>query len=85
MHYFHPLQEEIGLLSEEDIAKRIRELTKKMGTARRWMRNPEMLNQLQMALSTYQTELRNRRIKTWQDEYKKSRGEPELGELINIE
>ena len=33
--YFHPLQEEIGNLSEEDISKRILELTKKYASARR--------------------------------------------------
>ena len=83
--YFHPLQEEIGNLSEEEISKRIRELTKKVATARRWMRNPELLGQLQMALTTYQTELRNRRLKNWVDNFKKARNEPDIGELINIE
>jgi len=83
--YFHPLQEEIGNLSEEEISKRIRELTKKVATARRWMRNPELLGQLQMALTTYQTELRNRRLKNWVDNFKKARNEPDVGELINIE
>ena len=33
--YFHPLQEEIGNMSEEDISKRIKELTKKVAIARR--------------------------------------------------
>jgi len=83
--YFHPLQEEIGNLSEEEISKRIRELTKKVATARRWMRNPELLGQLQMALSSYQTEQRNRRLKNWVDNFKKVRNEPDIGELINIE
>jgi len=83
--YFHPLQEEIGNLSEEEISKRIRELTKKVATARRWMRNPELLGQLQMALSSYQTEQRNRRLKNWVDTFKKARNEPDIGELINIE
>ena len=32
--YFHPLQEEIGNLSEEDISKRIKELSRKVNTAR---------------------------------------------------
>lgn len=83
--YFHPLQEEIGNLSEEEISKRIRELTKKIATARRWMRNPDLLGQLQMALSSYQTEQRNRRLKNWVDNFKKARNEPDIGELINIE
>lgn len=83
--YFHPLQEEIGNLPEEEISKRIRELTKKLATARRWLRNPEMIAQLQNALMSYQDEQRRRRLKNWQDEYKKARGEPDMGELINIE
>jgi len=83
--YFHPLQEEIGNLSEEEISKRVQELTKKLASARRFSRNPELVGQLQQALISYQTELRNRRLKNWVDNFKKSRGEPDLGELINIE
>lgn len=83
--YFNPLQEEIGNLSEEDISKRIQELNKKYISARRFSRNPEVANQILMALETYRNELRNRRIKGWVDNYKKARGEPDLGELINIE
>lgn len=83
--YFHPLQEEIGNLSEEEISNKIRELTKKLASARRFSRNPDLVGQLQMALNSYQTELRNRRLKTWVDNFKKARGEPDLGELINVE
>ena len=85
MPLFHPLQENIGTLSDEDISKRIRELTQKMVSAKRFMRNPEILNQIQVALNTYREELRTRRIKEAQDRFKKARGEPELGDLINIE
>jgi len=83
--YFHPLQEEIGNMPEAEISKRIRELTKKLATAKRWLRNPEMIAQLQHALMSYQDEMRRRRLKNWQDEYKKARGEPDMGDLINIE
>lgn len=83
--YFHPLQEEIGNLSEEEISKRVQELTKKIASARRFSRNPDLVSQLQMALNSYQTELRNRRLKNWVDNFKKARGEPDLGELINVE
>ncbi len=83
--YFHPLQEEIGNMPEAEISKRIRELTKKLATAKRWLRNPEMIAQLQNALISYQEEMRRRRLKNWQDEYKKARGEPDMGDLINIE
>jgi hypothetical protein len=83
--YFHPLQEELGNLSDEDISKRIQELTKKKTSAIRFSRNPSLLVQLDAALQSYRTELRNRRIKNWQDNFKKNRNEPDLGELINIE
>ena len=83
--YFHPLQEEIGNLSDEDISKRIQELNKKFASARSFGRNPELLSQLSYALESSRTELKNRRLKTWVDNFKKARGEPDLGELINIE
>lgn len=72
-------------MPEAEISKRIRELTKKLATAKRWLRNPEMIAQLQNALLGYQEEMRRRRLKNWQDEYKKARGEPDMGDLINIE
>lgn len=72
-------------MPEIELGKRIRELTKKIAQAKRWMRNPELLAQLQNALVSYQDEQRRRRLKNWQDEYKKARGEPDMGELINIE
>ena len=82
--YFHPLQEEIGNLSEEDISKRIKELSRKVAIARRG-RNPELLANLQHALATYQDAIRQRRLEQWHKDYKKARGEPDLGDLINIE
>ena len=82
--YFHPLQEEIGNLSEEDISKRIKELSRKVAIARRG-RNPDMLQKLQHALVTYQDAIRQRRLEQWHKDYKKARGEPDLGDLINIE
>jgi len=83
--YFHPLQEELGNMSDEDISKRIRELTKKLASAQRFSRNPQLVSQIHMALESYRMELRQRRIKNWQDNFKKARGEPDLGELVNIE
>ena len=83
--YFHPLQEELGTLSDEDISKRIKELTKKKTSAMRFSRNPDLLSQLNTALESYRTELRQRRLKNWQDNFKKAKGEPDLGELVNIE
>lgn len=83
--YFHPLQEELGNLSDEQLSKKIQELTKKKTSAIRFSRNPHLLSQINDALESYRTELRQRRIKNWQDNFKKARGEPDLGELINIE
>ena len=82
--YFHPLQEEITNLSDEDISKRIKELSRKVAIARRG-RNPEILANLQHALQTYQNAIRERRLEQWHKDYKKARGEPDLGDLINIE
>jgi hypothetical protein len=82
--YFHPLQEEIGNLSDEDISKRIKELSRKVAIAKRG-RNPEMLGNLQHALISYQDAIRQRRIETWHKNHKKLRGEPDLGDLINME
>ena len=83
--YFHPLQEELDNMSEEELGNRIRELTKKLTSARRFGRNPELQQQIQKALLSYQQTLRAKRLKGWQDRYKKNRGEPDLGELINVE
>ena len=82
--YFHPLQEEIGNMSEEDISKRIKELNRKVAIARRG-RNPELLFNLQQALRTYQDAIRQRRIEEWHKNNKKIRGEPDLGDLVNID
>ena len=82
--YFHQLQEDIGNLSDEDISKRIKELSRKVAIARRG-RNPEMLQKIQHALQTYQDAIRQRRLEQWHKDYKKARGEPDLGDLINIE
>jgi hypothetical protein len=83
--YFHPLQEELGNLSDEELSKRIKELSKKKASAVRFSRNPQLLNQISNALESYRIEISNRRIKNWQDNFKKSKGEPDLGELVNIE
>ena len=82
--YFHPLQEEIGNLSDEDISKRIKDLTKKVAVARRG-RNPDMLAQLTKALMSYQDAIRQRRLEQWHKDIKKARNEPDLGDLINID
>jgi|TARA_R110001592_G_scaffold85337_2_gene252043 hypothetical protein len=82
--YFHPLQEEIGNMSEDDISKRIKDLSRKVAIARRG-RNPEVLQNLQMALRTYQDAIRQRRVEEWHKNNKKLRKEPDLGDLVNID
>ncbi len=82
--YFHPMQEEIGNLSDEEISTRIKEISKKVAIARRG-RNPEMLMTLQNVLMTYQDAIRQRRVESWHENRKKLRNEPDLGDLINIE
>ena len=83
--YFHPLQEEIGNLSDEELSKRIKDLSRKVNTARRFGRNPDMLAQLTNALNTYRNAIRERRIEEWHKNNKKLRGEPDLGDLVNID
>tara|TARA_B100000902_G_scaffold13812_1_gene16786 strand:+ start:1035 stop:1286 length:252 start_codon:yes stop_codon:yes gene_type:complete len=82
--FFHPLQEEISQLSDEEISKRIKDLSRKLGVARRTGKL-QLMNQVQQALYTYQNAIRERRIEEWHKNNKKARGEPDLGELINIE
>ena len=83
--YFHPLQEDILKLSDADVSKRIKELSRKVGIARRFGRNPDVLQKLQHALATYQDAIRQRRLEEWHKKNKKVRGEPDIGDLINIE
>ena len=83
--YFHPLQEEIGNMSDEEISKRIKELTRKVNTAKRFGRNPDMLSQLTNALNTYRNAIRERRLEEWHKNNKKLRNEPDIGDLINID
>lgn len=85
MSLFHPLQENVSAMTEEEISKRIKELSSKIASARRFSRNLDLQQQLANALNTYREELRMRRIKDMQDRFKKARGEPDLGELINVE
>ena len=82
--YFHPLQEEIGNMSEDDISKRIKDLSRKVAIARRG-RNPEVLQNLQMALRTYQDAIRQIRVEEWHKNNMKLRKEPDLGDLVNID
>lgn len=82
--YFHPMQEEIANLSDEEISTRIKELSRKVAIAKRG-RNPDMLMTLQNMLMTYQDAIRQRRVESWHQNRKKLRNEPDLGELINLE
>ena len=83
--YFHPLQEELNNMSDEELGNRIRELTKKLTSAIRIGRNPDLQAQIKTALAAYQETLRQKRLKGWVENHKKNRNEPDLGELINID
>jgi predicted DNA-binding WGR domain protein len=83
--YFHPLQEELDNMSDEELGNRIRELTKKLTSSIRFGRNPDLQAQIKTALAAYQETLRQKRLKGWVDNHKKNRNEPDLGELINID
>ena len=72
-------------MSDEDISKRIKELSKKVASARRFGRNPDMLAQLNHALATYRNAIRERRLEQWHKNNKKLRNEPDLGDLVNID
>ena len=85
MALFHPLQENITALTEQELSKRIKELSGKLASARRFGRNLDLMQQLGNALNVYREEIRMRRIKDMQDRFKKARGEPDLGELVNVE
>ena len=52
----HPLIDDIGTLTEEEILDKITELNKKLTMAMK-MGNPSLINQLRMALETYQNKL----------------------------
>ena len=69
----------------EEISKRIKDLSRKVNTARRFGRNPDMLAQLTNALNTYRMAIRDSRIEEWHKNNKKLRGEPDLGDLVNID
>ena len=71
-------------MSEDDISKRIKELSRKVAIARRG-RNPELLANLQQALNTYRDAIRQRRLEEWHKNNKKLRNEPDVGDLINID
>ena len=58
--YFHPLQEELDNMKDEELGNRIRELSKKLASARRFGRNPDLQGQLQKALLAYQQTLKQK-------------------------
>ena len=62
-----------------------RSMPEAIGAARPQGRNPQLLAELQRVLLTYQDAIRQRRIEEWHKNHKKLRGEPDMGDLINIE
>ena len=80
--YFHPLQEDIANLSDEDISKRIKELSRKVNTAKRFGRNPQLLADLQLALRTYQKAIIERRIEECHKNNKKIKSQLSVHAVI---
>lgn len=74
----HPLISDQKSLTDQELWDRISDLQKKISFARR-SGNGHIVNQVQMALESYQTEHRNR----LEEQYKKSTSK-DFGDIINI-
>lgn len=75
----HPLVSDAKQLSDQELADRISDLTRKISIARR-TGNGYLVNQVQMALESYQVEHRTR----LDEEYRRALGDSNFGNIINI-
>jgi len=75
----HPLVSDAKQLSDQDLADRISDLVKKISIARR-TGNGYLVNQVQMALESYQAEYRVR----LDEQFRRAQGEHNFGNIINI-
>lgn len=74
----HPLIENLNDLKDLELENKILDLSKKYWQSR----NPEVQNQIIMILNMYNEELKNRRIKLWQQQFQnRDKG---LDKLINV-
>ncbi len=75
----HPLVSDAKQLSDQALADRISDLVKKISMARR-TGNGYLVNQVQMALESYQAEYRVR----LDEQFRRAQGEHNFGNIINI-
>nr|NDG05722.1 hypothetical protein [Oxalobacteraceae bacterium] len=75
----HPLIGDAKALSDQELADRISDLMKKISIARR-TGNGMLVNQVQMALQTYQNEHRGR----CEEQYRKAMSQTDFDRIINI-
>ena len=76
----HPLITNVDDLSTQQLQERVTDLTKKLGIAYR-MGNAQLIGQIQMALDTFQTKLKERQ----QAEYDRQMGKgKDFGDRIDI-
>ena len=68
----HPLAPNLSSLSLEELQQKSADLTKRMSMAYRWG-NPDMVQQLQMLIEDYQTELRARGDRALEEMQKNSK------------
>jgi hypothetical protein len=61
----HPLAGDFGKLKDSEIEEKILDLSKKYWATH----NPAVQHQISMLLDLYNEELRDRRAKTWQQQY----------------
>ena len=74
----HPLAEDFSKLKDAEIEHRIQDLGRKYWQAH----NPGVQYQISIFLEMYQEELRNRRAKTWKEQFQKR--DKGLDDLIKV-
>jgi hypothetical protein len=74
----HPLIQDLSGLKDQELESKILDLSKKY-----WVtRNPDLQNQIAMALDSYNEELRTRRAKALEQLYQNR--DKDLDKLINV-
>jgi hypothetical protein len=76
---FHPLEEDLSLLKDNEVEEKLQELTRKYFQAAR-MGKPEMLTQLNTFVIIYKEELSKRLLAKTQGTY-----DTDLNQLINVD
>ena len=75
---FHPLEDDLSALNEQDLEEKIKDLSSKYLTAQRLGKN-DLLTQLQTFITIYRQELKLRYIQ------RKSQDDDDLNSLINVD